>query len=115
MDGIRLERLAVEVPELDAWIERFEAVLGPGFGRRSVRQATGTVHVAIHPAGIELLAKPGSEPRLRSFHLSSSDLAQTVQRARSAGWREVDSFEVDGRPHVVFDVSGLRVVVLGAN
>ena len=59
MDEVRLERLAVEVPELDGWIDRFEAVLGPGFGRRPVRQATGTVHVAIHPAGIELLANPG--------------------------------------------------------
>jgi hypothetical protein len=98
MDGIRLERLAIEVPELDGWVDRFEAVLGPGVGRRSVCQATGTVHVAIHPAGIELLAKPGSEPRLRSFHLSSSDVAQTVQRARSAGWREIASFEVNGRP-----------------
>ncbi len=60
MDGIRLERLAIEVPELEGWVDRFEAVLGPGFGRRPVRQqATGTVHVVIHPAGIELLANPG--------------------------------------------------------
>jgi NAD(P)-dependent dehydrogenase (short-subunit alcohol dehydrogenase family) len=66
VDGVRLERLAVEVPDLDAWIERFEAVLGPGFVRRSVRQATGTVDVAIHSAGVELLAKPAAEPRLRS-------------------------------------------------
>ena len=113
MEDVRLERLAVEVPELDAWIDGLEAVLGPGFRRRSVMQAAGEVHVAIHPAGIELLAKPG-EPRLRSFHLSTSDLDRTRERARAAGWRELDAFEVDGRRHVVFDVSGLRLILLDA-
>jgi hypothetical protein len=111
---VRLERLAVEVPNLDHWVEQFESVLGPGFRRQSVRQATGVVDVAIHPAGVELLAKPDGGPRLRSFHLTSSDLEQTLNRARAAGWREVDSFDVDGRRHVVFDVSGLRLVVLEA-
>jgi hypothetical protein len=112
MEQVRLERLAVEVPDLDGWISRFELVLGPGFQRQSVQQATGTVDVAIHPAGVELLARPDAEPRLRSFHLRTSDLEQTLTRARAAGWRELDSFDVDGRRHVVFDVSGLRLVVL---
>ncbi|MDX6644990.1 MAG: hypothetical protein QOK40_717 [Miltoncostaeaceae bacterium] len=114
VEEVRLERLAVEVPDLVGWIDRFESVLGPGFRRQSVRQATGTVDVAIHPAGVELLAKTDGQPRLRSFHLRSSDLEQTLARARAAGWRELDSFHVDGRRHVVFDVSGLRVVVLDA-
>lgn len=79
-----------------------------------MRQATGRVEVAIHPAGVELLVRPGGEPRLRSFHLRSADLEAAVHRARAAGWREVDSFDVDGRRHVVFDVSGLRVALLDA-
>lgn len=110
MEDVRLERLAVEVPDLDPWIVRFESVLGPGFRKRSVRQATGEVHVAIHPAGVELLASSG--PRLRSFHLRTSDLDVTLKKARDAGWRQLDSFDVEGRRHVVFDVDGLRVVVL---
>jgi hypothetical protein len=114
VEEVRLERLAVEVPDLEGWIERLESVLGPGFRRLSVRQGTGTVDVAIHPGGVELLVKPGGEPRLRSFHLRSSDLDRTLTRARAAGWRELDSFRVDGRRHVVFDVSGLRLVVLEA-
>ena len=114
MNETHLERLAVEVPDLDAWIPRFEPVLGPGFRRYSVQQATGEVQVAVHPAGVELLAKPGVPPRLRSFHLRSPDLARTVERARSNGWQEVDSFDADGRRHVAFDVAGLRVLVLEA-
>jgi hypothetical protein len=114
VEEVRLERLAVEVPNLDGWIDRLGSVLGPGFRRQSVRQATGVVDVAIHPAGVELLANPEGEPRLRSFHLRSSDLEQTLKRARAAGWRELDSFHADGRRHVVFDVSGLRLVVLEA-
>jgi hypothetical protein len=114
MEDVRLERLAVQVPDLEGWIHRFEAVLGPGFRRLSVRQATGVVDVAIHPAGIELLALPDGEPRLRSFHLKSADLERTVARARAAGWREIDSFQADGRRHVVFDVGGLRLVILEA-
>ena len=114
MEEVRLERLAVEVSDLDGWIDRLEPVLGPGFRRHSVRQATGVVDVAIHPAGVELLAKPDGEARLRSLHLRSSDLEGTLKRARAAGWRELDSFHAEGRRHVVFDVSGLRVVVLEA-
>jgi hypothetical protein len=37
MEEVRLERLAVEVPDLDTWIARFESVLGSGFQKRSVR------------------------------------------------------------------------------
>jgi hypothetical protein len=114
VEEVRLERLAVEVPDLDGWVDRFESVLGPGFRRHSVRQATGAVDVAIHPAGAELLAKPDGEPRLRSFHLRSSGLEQTLKRAREAGWRELDAFHADGRRHVVFDVGGLRLVILEA-
>jgi hypothetical protein len=114
VETVRLERLAVEVPDLDGWIHGFESVLGPGFRRHSVRQATGAVDVAIHPAGVELLANPDGEPRLRSFHLGSSDLEQTLTRARGAGWRELDSFQADGRRHVVFDLAGLRLVILEA-
>jgi hypothetical protein len=114
MEEVRLERLAVEVPDLNAWIGRFESVLGPGFGRDVVRQKTGEVHVAIHPAGVELLENHGGEPRLRSFHLRSSDLEQTLERARKAGWKELDSFQAEGRRHVVFDVAGLRVCLLEA-
>ena len=114
VEDVRLERLAVQVPDLDGWIGRFEAVLGPGFRRLPVRQATAVVDVAIHPAGVELLAHTDPEPRLRSFHLRSSDLERTLARARAAGWRELDSFDADERRHVVFDVAGLRVVILEA-
>ncbi|MGH2688667.1 MAG: hypothetical protein ACRDKW_07660, partial [Actinomycetota bacterium] len=104
----------VEVPELAAWVARSESVLGPGFAREVVRQRTGEVHVAIHPAGLELLENRGAQARLRSFHLRSADLETSPQRAREAGWKELDRFRAEGRRHVVFEVGGLRVCLLEA-
>ena len=65
----RLERLAIAVPDLDLWVDRWETTLGPEFDPVTVNLGGDDVRVGIHPAGIELLEVPGGEPRLRSFHL----------------------------------------------
>jgi hypothetical protein len=108
-----LERLAIEVADLDGWIARFETLLGPGFERSTVQQAAGPVDVAIHPAGVELLRNPAAEgPRLRSFHLAAPDLEETARTALELDWTRLDGFTVDGRRHEVFDAEGLRIVLL---
>jgi len=110
---VRLERLALEVPDLERWVRDFEQLLGPGFQRYRVRQAGGELSLAIHPGGVELLELPSaSGPRLRSFHLRTSDLPEAVRRARSLGWRPVDRVVLDGRAHEFFDAHGLRVVLV---
>lgn len=110
----RLERLAVEVPDLDGWMEAFERILGPGFERHRIRQVTGEVDIAIHPGGVELVAgEPGSAPRLRSFHLTAPDVDISATRARELGWREIDRVVLQGRRHEIFDAAGLRVILIG--
>jgi hypothetical protein len=108
----RLERLAVEVPDLDAWTAAFETLLGPGYRRGTITRATGPLEFALHPAGVELVSTPGSGPRLRSFHLRVPDLNDAATRAGGLGWREVDRFAVDGRTQVVLDAGGLRLILL---
>lgn len=110
--GAQLERLAVEVPDLDAWIAAFEALLGPGYRRSRITQATGEIEYALHPAGVELISTPGRGPRLRSFHLRVNDLDRAVEQAGQLGWQEVDRFVVDGRLQVIVDAAGLRLALL---
>ncbi len=110
----RLERLAVEVPDLAAWAAAFEEILGPGFERHRVRQRSGDVEIAIHPGGVELVAgEPESAPRLRSFHLGAPDLGAAAERARNLGWRHVDRVVLGGRAHEIFDAEGLRIILIG--
>lgn len=114
MDEIhaRLERLAVEVPDLEAWISAFEALLGPGYRRDTVSAGGGEIEFALHPGGVELVSTPGRGPRLRSFHLRVPDLDAALAQAERLGWKEVDRFVVQGRTQVVVDAGGLRVILL---
>jgi hypothetical protein len=105
--------LAVNVPDLDAWIVRFEVLLGPGFERATVQQATGPVEIAIHPAGVELVAADSNAPpSLRSFHLATADVDEGLNRAASVGWKHTAGFEHEGRRHEVVNASGLRLLLL---
>jgi hypothetical protein len=108
----RLERLAVEVPDLEAWIAAFELLLGPGYRRSAVTVAGGEIDFALHSGGVELVSTPGRGPRLRSFHLRVPDLDAAVSQVERLGWREVDRFVVDGRTQVVVDAGGLRLILL---
>jgi len=108
----RLERLAVEVPDLDAWTDAFESLLGPGYRRSTVSGAGGEIDFALHPGGVELVSTPGQGPRLRSFHLRVPDLDAAVAQAGRLGWREGDRFVIDGRTQVVVDAGGLRLILL---
>jgi hypothetical protein len=109
----RLERLAVEVPDLDGWVRRFEALLGPGFTRHRVQQAAGPVELAIHPNGIELVYNPAATaPRLRSFHLATADVDDALRCADRLGWRRIDTVTLDGRRHEIVDAEGLRILLL---
>jgi hypothetical protein len=113
-EGARLERLAVEVPDLTAWVAAFEEILGPGFERHRVHQRSGEIEIAIHPGGVELVAgDPERAPRLRSFHLCAPDLGTAAERARNLGWRHVDRVVLAGRAHEIFDADGLRIILIG--
>ena len=111
----QLERLAIEVPDLDVWIRAFEALLGAGFERHTVAQATGDLDIAVHPAGVELvLAGPDGPPRLRSFHLRTADLSAAADTARRLGWTDAGTFSFRGAEHRAFNAQGLRLILLAA-
>jgi len=115
VSGPELHRLAIEVSDLDAWVEQFERLLGRGFERHTVQQKTGPVDIAIHPAGVELLHNPDAEaPRLRSFHLATADFDGALGVVGDLGWTRLDSFSLHGRRHEVVDAGGLRLVLLEA-
>ncbi len=111
-DRPRLERVAINVPEINRWIGFFEAVLGPAFERTIIQQAHGPVEIAIHPAGIELVQSDVKRPILRSFHLATQDPASTADIAHGLGWHTVDSVSLRGRRHEVLDAEGLRLLIV---
>lgn len=111
-DGPWLERVAIEVSDLDRWIGLFEGLLGPGFERHQVAQAAGTITIAIHPAGIELVQTATERPRLRSFHLATTDIEMAMQIVRGLGWQHIDSTALGGRRHEILDAEGLRLLLV---
>ena len=113
LGGPWLDRVAIEVGDLERWIGLFEELLGPGFRRHRVEQATGIVEIAIHPAGIELVrGRPGDSPRVRSFHIATPDLEFAMGVVRGLGWTTIDGLELGGRRHEIIDAEGLRVLLV---
>jgi len=108
----RLERVAINVPHLNRWIELFEALLGPAFERTTIQQAHGPVEIAIHPAGIELVLSDVERPSLRSFHLATQDPTLMANIAHGLGWHTVDKVTLRGRRHEVLDANGLRLLIV---
>jgi len=108
----RLERVAINVPHLNRWIDYFETILGPAFERTTIQQANGPVEIAIHPAGIELVQSDVKQPILRSFHLATQDPTSTAKIAHGLGWHTIDKVNLGGRRHEVLDADGLRLLIV---
>lgn len=112
--GPRLERVAITVPDLEVWIRLLEILLGPGFQRYETLQSSGLTHIAIHPAGVELVQGAVEHPVLRSFHLATTDVDGLRGRARTLGWSTPDTITLNGRRHEVVDAEGLRLLLVEA-
>ena len=108
----QLERIAIGVPDLDEWIAAFSQILGPGFRKSKVEQSTGTVEIAIHPAGVEFVRHEAESARLRSFHLTVDDLGAVQQQVTRLGWELIDSVELEDRQHDIYDALGLRIILV---
>jgi hypothetical protein len=112
MPKVELERVAIEVPDLDTWVARFEGLVGPVFERHEVDQHGGVLDIAIHPVGIELVrGKTDVGPRLRSFHLACFNLDAAASRAAMSGWTEIGAFKFRGRRHRILNADGLRILL----
>jgi len=109
----RVERLAINVPDLTRWITTLEQLLGPGFERSTVQQRSGPIEIAVHPAGIELVANTQqTSPSLRSFHLATDDIDRTVGIASELGWTRIDTVTLNERRYEVFDADGIRLLLV---
>lgn len=113
MDTVpRLLRMAIEVPDLEIWIEKWERILGPGFEIMLVEQPTGQVQIAIHPAGIELVQSIDEKLELRSFHLAVQDIDMLLPTLQGLGWEMLQGPVVQGRQHQIVSAEGLRLLLV---
>jgi hypothetical protein len=107
-----LLRMAIEVPDLDIWISKWERIIGPGFETMTVQQPTGDVLIAIHPAGIELVQSREEKLGLRSFHLAVEDIDELVPVLDELGWDSTPGPVVQGRQHQIVSAEGLRMLLV---
>lgn len=110
--AVGLERVAIEVPDLDQWIVKWESIVGPGFEQMTVSQPTGDLDIAIHPCGLELVQSADGSLRLRSFHLAALAVGELLPALEELGWTASPGPVVAGRPHHIVSAEGLRFLLI---
>lgn len=126
----KLDRVAVNVNNLDEAVQLFSDILGMRFdmvpaGRR---KKTITEHanrafeesrnkVAVSTEGLELVEMPQPRPKegLRSFHLKVTNLEEARAEMKAKGIRLLAELELGGLKEAIYspdDLHGLRLVLV---
>ncbi len=107
-----IERVALQVKNLDDAVTLFSELLGTSFQRQDVKIGGSSLRVAFSDLGIELLQEvPASDVQtLRSFHLRVEDITEVHEAIAAAGGEVLAEFSVGEMAHVVTRVSGFRII-----
>jgi len=125
----RLDRVAINVQNLDEAQKFFSDLLGTKFEMSPIETlekkehiastSDGTVFkgIAFSPIGLELIetSPPCKEEGLRSFHLKVSDLEEAKAEMKRKGVRLVAEFRHGGLKEAIFsrdDLRGVRLVLV---
>lgn len=112
----RIERIAINVPDLDAAMEQFTAALGLPFEAViAVRQPGGKdVRAAISSAGLELLQETPPNPLvgLRSGHFRTDNLEAAAEQIRKSGGKVLGTFRVGSVEHMITELMGVRLILV---
>lgn len=113
MDIERLDRVAIEVGDLEDAVHFFGTLLGSEFRRIVVEPPGGErLDVALSPLGLELLHAGSSPPgaRLRSFHLKVPDIEQAEAELKALGLEVVSQLRIRDLHQIVCNLYGLRII-----
>jgi catechol 2,3-dioxygenase-like lactoylglutathione lyase family enzyme len=107
-----LNRVALQVTDLDESVRLFAALLDTSFRRLDLRRPGRLVSLAFSPLGLELVHDSPGDPaeKLRSFHLRVRDIGEMRTRVLRSGGQVVDEFTVGSMKHLITTVGSFRVV-----
>ena len=107
-----IERVALQVKNLDDAMVLFSDLLGTSFQRHDVKIGDSPLRLAFSDLGIELLQEiPESDVEtFRSFHLRVEDIKEVREAIVVAGGEVLAEFSVGEMAHVVTRVGGFRII-----
>jgi predicted enzyme related to lactoylglutathione lyase len=107
-----IERVALQVKNLDDAMALFSELLGTSFQRHDVQIGDSSLRLAFSELGIELLQEvPASDDEtLRSFHFRVEDIKEVHEAIAAAGGEVLGEFSVGEMAHVVTRVGVFRII-----
>lgn len=112
----KLERVALNVSNLDEAVNVFSHVLGIKFEKTvELTQPDGRkIKAAISSQGMELLQEipPLNETSIRSFHFRVPDIEQAQEWVEKSGGKVKGQFTVGTVKEMVCEIHGARVILL---
>jgi predicted enzyme related to lactoylglutathione lyase len=107
-----IERVALQVKNLDDAIALFSELLGTSFQRHDVQIGDSSLRLAFSELGIELLQEvpPSDHETLRSFHLRVEDIKEVHAAIAAAGGEVLAEFSVGEMAHIVTRVGVFRIL-----
>jgi predicted enzyme related to lactoylglutathione lyase len=107
-----IERVALQVKDLDDAMALFSELLGTRFQRHDVRIGESALRLAFSELGLELLQEvPASDDEtLRSFHFRVEDIEEVREAIAAASGEVLAEFSVGEMAHVVTRVGVFRII-----
>ncbi|SFJ30063.1 hypothetical protein [Thermoflavimicrobium dichotomicum] len=106
-----IERVALEVKDMDESVELFSKLLGTRFQRKDLKIGSSSVKLAFSSLGIELIQEQDSEyDKLRSFHLRVEDINEVPAAVSEMGGEVLSRFRVGAMEHMVTRIGSFRIV-----
>lgn len=112
----KLERIALNVPDLEEAVQVFSRLLGIHFEKKvELKQPDGKeIKAMISSQGLELVQEvpPLTEMGVRSFHFRVPDLDAAKKWVDNNGGKVISEFPVGKVRQAVCKISGLRVILI---
>lgn len=107
-----IERVALQVKDLESAVRLFSDLLGTRFEHYELQIGSVVRQLAFSPLGIELLQEvsAGDFAGLRSFHLRVDDLSEVPHAVAAAGGEVLSEFRVGAMAHITTQLGPFRIV-----
>ncbi|GIM44960.1 hypothetical protein DNHGIG_05090 [Collibacillus ludicampi] len=106
-----IERVALEVKDIDESVLLFSKLLGTRFQRQDLKIGSSSIKLAFSSLGIELIQEQDSEfDSLRSFHIRVEDMSEVPSAVSEVGGEVLSKFRVGAMEHMVTKIGSFRIV-----
>ncbi|MGG1291949.1 hypothetical protein ABE218_11420 [Bacillus smithii] len=106
-----IERVALQVKNINESAKYFSKLFGTTFQRQDIQVQDAVLKVAFSPLGIELLEDSDIDKEsLRSFHLRVKNIEDVPPVILAAGGEILSSFSVGKMEHMITKLGDFRIV-----